>query len=189
MLLEKEGMKASDFEFANLRVVDMPAAMAAPNNTFDAVIGWNPFMQRIVQGGYGKMIIPAPKFEEQAKITYPFVISTTQAYLKDHPDVVQKVINAYAKGHKFIRDHRDEAVKIYADAVKKHGGKLDEAAIRVMLFDTDRYGGAAFSDADMADLTATRDFLFKAGKLKAKPDFSHVINRSFGKKGEMALTH
>jgi aliphatic sulfonates family ABC transporter substrate-binding protein len=189
MLLEKEGLKASDFDFANLRVVDMPAAMAAPNNTFDAVIGWNPFMQRIVQGGFGKMVIPAKKFEEQAKITYPFVISTTQAYLKDHPDVVQKVINAYAKGHKFIRDHKDEAVKIYTDTVKKHGGKLTEDVVRLMLFDTDRYGGAEFSDADMVDLTSTRDFLFKAGKLKAKPDLAKVINRSFGGKAEKALTN
>jgi NitT/TauT family transport system substrate-binding protein len=189
MLLEKEGLKASDFQFTNLRVVDMPAAMAAPNNTFDAVIGWNPFMQRIVQGGYGKLVIPAATFEKEAKITYPFVISTTKTFLKDHPDVVQKVINAYAKGHKFIRDHKDEAVKIYTDAVKKHGGKLTEDTIRLMLFDTDRYGGAAFSDADMVDLTQTRDFLFKVGKLKSKPDFANVINRSFGSKGEKALTN
>lgn len=189
MLLEKEGLKASDFQFTNLRVVDMPAAMAAPGNTFDAVIGWNPFMQRIVQGGHGKLIIPAKKFEEQAKITYPFLISTTQAYLKDHPDVVQKVINAYAKGHKYIRDHNDEAVKIYTDSVKKRGGKLTEDVIRLMLFDTDRYGGAAFSDADMVDLTSTRDFLLKAGKLKSKPDLAKAINRSFGAKGEKALTN
>ena len=189
MLIERQGLKASDFDFANLRVVDMPAAMAAPNNTFDAVIGWNPFMQRIVQGGYGKLIIPAKTFEEQAKITYPFVISTTQTFLKEHPDIVQKVINAYAKGHKYIRDHKEEAVQIYAAQVKKQGGKLTEDIIRLMLFDTDRYGGAAFSDADMVDLTATRDFLFKAGKLKANPDLAKVVNRGFGNKGEKALTN
>ena len=32
MLIEKQGLKESDFNFTNLRVVDMPAAMAAPNN-------------------------------------------------------------------------------------------------------------------------------------------------------------
>jgi aliphatic sulfonates family ABC transporter substrate-binding protein len=189
MLLEKEGLKASDFQFANLRVVDMPAAMAAPGNAFDAVIGWNPFMQRIVQGGFGKMIIPAAEFEKQAKITYPFLISTPKAYLKDHPDIVQKVINAYAKGHKYIRDHKEEVVKIYTDSVKKRGGKLDEDAVRLMLFDTDRYGGAAFSDADMVDLSSTRDFLLKEGKLKSKPDLAKVLDRTYGKKGEMALTN
>jgi ABC-type nitrate/sulfonate/bicarbonate transport system substrate-binding protein len=189
MLLERQGLNADDFQFTNLRVVDMPAAMAAPNNSFDAVIGWNPFMQRIVQGGHGKLIVPAKTFEDQAKITYPFLISTTKTYLKEHPDVVQKVINAYAKGHKYIRDHKEEAVKIYTADIQKRGGKLTEDMIRLMLFDTDRYGGAALSEADMADLTATRDFLFKAGKLKAKPDFANVINRSFGSKGEKALTN
>ena len=189
MLLEKEGLKASDFQFTNLRVVDMPAAMAAPGNTFDAVIGWNPFMARIVQGGYGKMIIPAKTFEQQAQITYPFLISTTQAYLKDHPDVVQKVINAYSKGHKYIRDHQDEAVKLYTEDVQKRGGKLTEDMVRLMLFDTDRYGGAAFSAADLKDLNSTRDFLLKEGKLKSKPDFGKVLDLSFSKKSEMALTN
>jgi ABC-type nitrate/sulfonate/bicarbonate transport system substrate-binding protein len=102
---------------------------------------------------------------------------------------VQKVINAYAKGHKYIRDNKDEAVKLYTEDVQKRGGKLTADMVRLMLFDTDRYGGAAISAADLTDLTSTRDFLLKEGKLKAKPDFNVVLNQSFGKKAEMALTH
>jgi len=189
MLLEKQGLNAGDFQFTNLRVVDMPAAMAAPNNTFDAVIGWEPGMTRIAQTGHGKIVIEANQFEEMAGITYPFLISTTKQYLKTNPVVVQKIINAYAKADKYIREHHDEAVKIYTEEVRRRGGKLTEDIVRVMLFDTARFGGPAFANADMKDLVATRDFLIKIGKLKALPPFEQFIDRSFGQKAEKALVN
>ena len=115
------------------------------------------------------MITEAKQFEEKAGITYPFLFSTTQQFLKEHPDMVQKVLNAYAKGNKYIREHKDEAVKIFAEAANKRGAKLTEDIVRVMLFDTDRFGGSAFSDGDMKDLPATRAFMMKIGKLKSPP--------------------
>jgi len=188
-LLEKQGLSPKDFVFTNIRVVDMPAAMAAPGNKFDAVIGWEPGMTRIVRSGHGKMITEAKDFEQQAKITYPFVLSTTQAFYKAHPDVVQKVLNAYAKGDKYIRDHKDEAVKIFTDSVRARGSKLTEDIVKVMLFDTERYGGASFSDADMQDLAGTRDFMLKIGKLKSPPPLSKIIDQSYAAKAEKALTN
>lgn len=189
MLLQKEGLDPKDFDFANIRVVDMPAAMAAPGNTFDAVIGWEPGMTRIVQSGHGKMIIEANEFEKQAKITYPFLLSTTETFNKEHPDIVQKVVNAYAKGQKFVRDHKDEAVKIFTDAAKKRGGKLSEETVKLMMFDTDRFGGVNFTAGDLEDLPSTRDFMIKIGKLKKSPDLDKALNQSYAKKAEQALTH
>jgi ABC-type nitrate/sulfonate/bicarbonate transport system substrate-binding protein len=186
MLLEKEGLKPSDFNFTNLRVVDMPAAMAA-GGRFDAVIGWEPGMHRIVQSGHGQVNIDADAFEKAAQITYPFLISTTRQFHKDHPDVVQRLLNGYAKADKFIREHHDEAVKIYVDDINQHGGKLTADVAQAMLFDTDRFGGPAFTAGDMQDLPATRDFLIKTGKLKALPPFDDIIDQSFGKKAEAML--
>lgn len=188
-LLEKQGLKESDFDFANLRVVDMPAAMAAPGNTFDAVFGWEPGVQRIVQSGHGKVVLDANEMERMAGITYPFLLSTTQQYLKDNPGIVQRVVNAYAKGAKFIRDNKDEAVKIYTDEVRKRGGKLTEDQVRAMLFDTERYGGLTFSEGDLKDIPATRDFLIKEGTLKSLPPLDKFLDQSFAKKAEAALTN
>src|SRR5262245_57961259 len=53
ILLQKEGLSESDFRISNLRVTDMPTAMAS-QGTFDAVFGWDPMMTRIVQSGNGK---------------------------------------------------------------------------------------------------------------------------------------
>jgi ABC-type nitrate/sulfonate/bicarbonate transport system substrate-binding protein len=189
MIMQAQGLKPSDFKISNLRVVDMPAAMAAPSNDFDAVIGWEPGMHAIVQSGHGKIIIEAKQFEDMAHITYPFLLSTTEQYRKQHADIVQKVVNAYAKADKYIRGHHDDAVKVYTAEVHRRGGKLTEDTVRVMLFDTDRFGGAAFTDGDMKDLPQTRDFLMKIGKLKSLPPLDKILDQSFGKKAEAMLTN
>jgi len=187
MLLEKEGLKQSDFQFTNLRVVDMPAAMSAAAGNLDAVIGWEPGMQRIVGSGHGKVVIPAQQFQEMAGITYPFLLTTTQQYRKDHPEIVQKVVNAYQKADKYIGGHKEETVKIYQDEIARRGGKLTADDIRVMLFDVDRYGGAAFSDGDMKDFPATTAFLLKLNQIKKAPDLKALIDTSFGTKAQAAV--
>jgi NitT/TauT family transport system substrate-binding protein len=187
MLLEQQGLKESDFKFTNLRIVDMPAAMAAGSTDLDAVLGWEPGMQRIVNAGHGKVVIPAKTIEEMAGITYPFLLTTTQQYRKDHADIVQKVVNAYEKADKYIGGHKEETVKIYQDEITRRGGKLTADDIRVMLFDVDRYGGAAFSAGDMKDFPATTAYLLKVGQIKKAPDLKALLDPSFGTKAEAAV--
>jgi aliphatic sulfonates family ABC transporter substrate-binding protein len=187
MILEQQGLKQSDFNFTNLRVVDMPGAMETNSANLDGVIGWEPGMRRIVNSGKGKVVITAKQFEEMASITYPFLLTTSQQYRKDHPDIVQKVVNAYNKADNYISGHHDEAVKIYVDEIKRRGGKLTEDDVRNMLFDVDRYGGAAFSPGDMKDLPTTRDYLLKIGQIKSKLDLNAIIDTSFGTKAQAAL--
>ena len=102
-LLEREGMSEEDLGISKVRVRDMSAAMAS-GGQFDAVLGWEPGMQRIVQGGHGYEVITARQIEDMAQITYPFILSATKEYVAANPDVIQSVINAYAKAHKFVRD-------------------------------------------------------------------------------------
>lgn len=184
MLMEREGLKESDFQITNLRVVDMPAAMGGASNNFDAVIGWEPGMARIVNTGHGKVILTTKQIEELAHVTYPFLLSTNKTYFKAHPDVVQKVVNAYAMGDKFAREHHDETIQIYIDEVKRHGGTLTPQEVGLMLYDTERYGGPAINARDMEDVVATRAFLVKTGKIKSPPALDTIIDESFGKKAE-----
>jgi sulfonate transport system substrate-binding protein len=187
MLLEKQGLKQSDFDFTNLRVVDMPAAMETESTNLDAVLGWEPGMRRIVNAGRGKVVITAKQFEEMAGITYPFLLTTAQSYRKDHPDIVQKVVNAYEKADRFIGDHKEETVKIYVDEIKRRGGNLSEDDVRNMLFDVDRYGGVAFSAGDMKDFPATSAYLYKVKQIKAPADLKAIIDPSFGIKAMAAV--
>ena len=185
MLLEKEGLTEEDFQITNVRVNDMPAAMAAGGN-FDAVLGWEPGMQRIVQGGFGKEIITARQIEEMAAITYPFIITTTEEYKAAHPDVVQGVVNAYAKAHAYIEANPDEATRIYKEYLDSTGANLDEATVKYMLFDTDRFGGVNFTDADWGDLVATGAFMVKTGELTEEPNLDAIVDRTLAEKAEAA---
>ena len=187
MLMEQQGLKPEDFKITNLRVVDMPAAMAAPGNDFDAVIGWEPGMQSIVKGGHGKVIIEAKQIEDMAQITYPFMLTTTRDYRDKNPAVVQKVLNAYAKAHKFARENKDETVNIYVAEVARRGGKLMADDARVMLYDTARFGGPAVNDLDMKDIVATRAYLLKKESVKAIPEPEKLMDQSFGPKAEASL--
>jgi aliphatic sulfonates family ABC transporter substrate-binding protein len=186
MLLEKKGMKDEDLGISNVRVRDMPAAMAS-GDTFDAVIGWDPAMERIVQSGYGKEIVSTGDFMEMAGITYPFVLSTTEEYLKAHPEAVQGVVNAYAKAHKFITDNPDEALRIYYEYLKTTGAELDEPTVKQMMFDVERFGGVAFTDADWQDLPATAAFLVKAGRIDKSLEIDKIIDRQIGEKAEASV--
>jgi ABC-type nitrate/sulfonate/bicarbonate transport system substrate-binding protein len=187
MLLEKQGLKQSDFNFTNLRTVDMPAAMQTETANLDAVLGWEPGMRRIVKAGKGKIVITAKQIQDMAGVTYPFLLTTTQQYRKDHPDIVQKVVNAYEKADRYISGHRKEAVKIYLDDIKRHGSKLSEDDIRNMLFDVDRYSGAAFSADDMKDFPATSAYLYKVKQIKAPANLKAIIDPSFGIKAMSAM--
>jgi NitT/TauT family transport system substrate-binding protein len=186
MLLERQGLKLSDFNVTNLRVVDMPTAMATSTN-IDAVLGWEPSIQRIVQAGKGKVMLTSKQLEDMAGITYPFLVVTTPTYAKEHAGIVQKLMNGYAKADKYIAKHHDETVQIYLNEIKRRGAKLSESDIRLMLFDdVDRFGGTAFSTADMQDLTSTVSYMEKTHLLKTKLDLGKLIDPSFGKQAAMA---
>lgn len=186
MLIEKEGLKESDFTVTNLRVSDMPAALAS-SKTFDAVMGWEPHMSRIVEGGFGKEVISAKQFEQMAKISYPLLLSTRQDYRAKNPAAVQGVVNAYAKAHKFIRANTNEAVAIYMGFLKKTGSKLNEKIVRKMLFEVDRFGGAHINKGDQVDLPDTLNFLFKLKRIKTLPKLSDIVDLSFGEKAKASI--
>jgi ABC-type nitrate/sulfonate/bicarbonate transport system substrate-binding protein len=187
MLLEREGMSEEDLCISNVRVRDMPAAMAS-GGQFDAVLGWEPGMQRIVQGGHGYEVITARQIEDMAQITYPFILSATKEYVAANPDVIQSVVNAYAKAHKFVRDHPDDAVAIFKPFLDGAGGVMDVETVRYMMFDTDRFGGVAYTDRDMTDLVSTVDFLKRTrGGMDNMPAIENSIIPEFGNKAEEAI--
>lgn len=186
-LVEQLGLKPTDFKISNVRVVDMPTAMATKPPKFDAVMGWDPMMSRIVQAGNGKEIISAAQFQKMANITYPLLLVANKNWVDKHHDTVQKFVNAYAMADKYIRAHPDEALAMYTDTVHKAGAKLDESIIKTMMFEVPKFMGVNFIPSDWTELPRTRDFLFKVGKITSKPDIKAVTDPSFGDAAEARI--
>lgn len=187
MLLEKNGLKESDFKVSNVRVVDMPTAMASSPRPFDVVFGWDPMMQRIVQAGKGKEIISAQQFQDMAGVTYPLILVADKNYIAKNRDTVQHFVNAYAKAQKFIRNNPDEALRMYSETVRKAGATLDESIIKTMMFEVPKFGGVNFVASDWTELPRSRDFLFKNGQIKSKPDIKEITDPSFADAAEAKI--
>lgn len=179
MLLEKEGLDPADFEISNVRVTDMPTAMAS-SGTFDAVLGWDPMMQRTVQAGHGKEIITAKQFQEMAGITYPLLLVAQKDYVEANRDTVQSLINAYHRAHQWIQENPEEALKIYMAEIEARGADLEEEIVRNMMFEVDKFTGVHFIESDWTELASTRDFLKADGRISTAPDLKEITDPSFG---------
>lgn len=186
MLLKKQGLSPKDFNITNVRVTDMPAAMSS-KGAFDAVLGWEPMMQRIVQAGYGTEIISADQFQKMAGITYPLVLVADKNWIAKHSETVQAVVNGYARGQQWIRKHPTQALDLYSSYIAKHGSKLEKSIVKKMMFEVPKYNGVEFVPSDQSEFTDTRDFLFAQGRIKSKPELKDVMDPSFAAKAEAKL--
>jgi len=177
-LVKKEGLTEKDFNISNVRVTDMPTAMAS-TGTFDAVLGWDPMMQRIVQAGYGKEVISAASFQEMAGITYPLLLVANKDFIEKNKEKVQHFVNAYSHAHQWIRQNPEGALDAYVDTITKAGAPLDKETVRTMMFEVDKFGGVRFIDSDVAELQGSADFLHETGVLSTAPDVKTIIDPSF----------
>ncbi len=187
MLLQKEGLQESDFRISNVRVVDMPTAMESSPPAFDAVLGWDPMMTRIVEAGRGKEVISAEQFQQMAGITYPLLLVASKTYIDGNRDTVQHFVNAYAKAQKYVRDHPDDALQIYMQTIRQSGAKLDDAMVKTMMFEVPKFIGVNIIPSDWTELARSRDFLFAKGQIQDKPDLKAIIDPSFGDKAEASI--
>jgi ABC-type nitrate/sulfonate/bicarbonate transport system substrate-binding protein len=180
MALEREGLKPSDFVLSNVRVSDMPAAMAS--DTFDAVMAWEPQARRIIEMGRGKEVITAAEFEKIAEVTYPMVVMSTQNVIRERPEVVQSYVNAFARAQRFVDAHRPETVKLFRTILPPEtSAALSDGEVSEQIFKMSYFDHAAFSESDLADLRRTGDFLNRLGTLSAKPDLDKSINQQFAR--------
>lgn len=182
--LEELGLKENDFEITNLRVSDMPTAMQG--GSFDAVLGWEPNMSRIVELGYGEKVILPDQFEQMAGITYPFVLFTTQDIVENQPDLVRRFLMAWAKSQEFVDTYPEEAVQILRETLGDAVTSLSDEELNRLTF-IYKYDRTALTEADIKDLKRTQEFLFSREKIGSKPDIEGIIDNSFALKAEQEL--
>ncbi len=183
--IRRLGLKEDDFNINNLRVNDMPTAMHG--GSFDAVLGWEPNMSRIVALGYGVKAIAPKSFEKIAGVTYVFPLFTTLEMAKQNPGVVQKFMNAFAKAQNFAHKRRPESLRILRNSLGDVVKHLSDAELESLayVYQKDR---VAFTDADMKDFDIMGAFMLQSGRLKTMPDVSVRIDNSFALKAQQVLT-
>ncbi|MBT3350807.1 MAG: ABC transporter substrate-binding protein [Nitrospinaceae bacterium] len=177
--LDKIGLSEKMFEMRYMRTSRIGAAMGT--GTIDAAVPWYPFAKSILNRKLGRQIIDKSEIETVAKVPYPFMLYTRSGFIKKHPGITQKVVNAWVKSKRWIENNREEAAKLFHKFSTRRGKKLkmEDARffIKILDFKTD-----VWNEEMMADLKANQVLLKKLGKIKTTPNLYDYVDNSFVKK-------
>lgn len=178
MALEREGLSSSDFVISNIRVPDMPTAMAA--GAFDAAFAWDPSAQRITELGLGVEVIGSREFEKMADVIYPFILMTTRKQIEDNPEMVQKFVKGFLDAKLIVNEERDATVDLYRSTLPEDISKAtsDETIFNSIYSDL-RYDLSEFKPNVLDELNRTAAFLVKQGNIKSAPDLSKSVDTQF----------
>ncbi|MEV6300228.1 aliphatic sulfonate ABC transporter substrate-binding protein [Actinoplanes sp. NPDC051861] len=133
--LDEAGLKPSDVTVTNLQHADGKTALE--RGDVDAWAGLDPLMATSEVDAGSKLIYRNVAFNSYG------VLNAREAFLTEHADLAQAVVDAYERARQWIKDNPDEAVKLYA-----REAKITEAVAKTVLtertrLDVDPVPGAA----------------------------------------------
>ncbi|WP_433825486.1 aliphatic sulfonate ABC transporter substrate-binding protein [Actinoplanes sp. CA-015351] len=108
--LDEAGLKPSDVVVTNLQHADGKAALE--RGDVDAWAGLDPLMATSELEAGSKLIYRNVGFNSYG------VLNAREAFLTEHPELAQSVVNAYEKARQWIKDNPDQAVALYAREAK-----------------------------------------------------------------------
>lgn len=182
IILGKLGFTPSDFELTNLRVSDMPTAMQS--GSFDAVLGWEPMMTRIVAAGFGHQVISSQDFEKMAGVYYPLVIVTRPDIMEKEPELVTNYLRAWRTAQKFVQTNPDETVDILMRELGDIAGALDKETVRQVLYGGTYYDTIVLPQTAVDEMNDIANYLKEQGVIKDAPDMATLVDMTFAKKAQ-----
>jgi ABC-type nitrate/sulfonate/bicarbonate transport system substrate-binding protein len=151
-VLSRRGMKYEDITFEN--IMAPPAlATALAEGKVDAVVSWEPFNTMALERAKDSYVV----LRGGGHLSYIMVATVHDPLLRDNPALVQSLVNGLAAASHYTRQHRAEAVDIFAKWVPNMDIEVARKAIGHIKFDP-RVSGAslkAFENAqdDLLRLT------------------------------------
>lgn len=182
IILQKLGLRASDFELTNLRVSDMPTAMQS--GSFDGVIGWEPMMTRIVSAGFGYEAISSQDFETMAGVYYPLLLATKPELVESDRELVQTYVTAWRRAQKFVETNQDQTVEILKSQLGDIAGALDEETVRAVLYGGTYYDTVVLPQQGIDEMRDIAAYLKAESVIQSEPDIERLLDMSFAEKAQ-----
>ncbi|MGN6771509.1 MAG: ABC transporter substrate-binding protein [Rhizobiaceae bacterium] len=173
-LLERGGLTRDDIEYVNVTRGSEVQLLAA--GTLDAIWGYAygqaPTLE---QKGFPVNIMP---MKDYGLISYGTVIFTTQALMKDNPDLVKRFLRATLKGYLWAHDHQKEAV---AEVIKVAPDRNLELETKKLGIIFGLYNAKDYADrfGEMSDDKWAKTIKFLGEDLPVKPDPSKMYTNEF----------
>lgn len=180
--LKARGLSTKDFTIKNTNNPLIPAAMES--GSVDAAVTWEPSPSRLVAKGIGRILLGPDDLAGPANSPYPFFLITSSKLIEQKPDVVQKVVNAWAQSLKYIRENPDDVARIMQESMKKMRGislKLEDVKKDVYLTKYDRL---TIGDVDIKDTEEIARVFYEEGRMKSVPNIRSVIDNRFAEKAQ-----
>ena len=175
--LDKNGMNENDINYVNMTVND--AGPAFISGKTDASVLWEPFQTKAVKEGKGKVLFSS----KDTPGLIPDLLVFRDDVVKNRPDDIQKIVDAWFDALTYFKTHQDEAIELMAKKAETtpedfklglDSIKLFTAADNVEAFGKrDDYTSLAYT----AEKTA--DFLKKLDMVDEIKDFSVLFDSQF----------
>jgi taurine transport system substrate-binding protein len=177
--LQEAGLSEKDVKIIDAEPDDIYAAWS--RGDIDAAYVWNPNLAKIVKDG-GKVLITSEDLAKQGKTTYDLAV-VTDAFAKDHPDVVETWLAQQDRAVKLIRSDPQAAAK---DIAAELSISPDEALAQLkdlIFVDAKQQAGPDYLGGGLArNLFAAAEFNKKLGQIpKVAPEstYGNAVTATF----------
>jgi NitT/TauT family transport system substrate-binding protein len=178
--LEKNGMSEKDINYTNMTVND--AGPAFISGKVDASVLWEPFQTTAVKEGNGKVLFSS----KETPGLIPDLLVFRESVVKDRPDDVQKIIDAWFDALAYFQDHQDEAIQLMAKKAETTPEDFKLGLDSVKLFTAQDNVNAFGKQGDYTSLAftgeKTAEFLKKLNMISDIPDVNALMEPKFVQK-------
>lgn len=165
---QRDDLAWEDFEWVNLNVEDMAAALA--DGSIVSFTAWEPTPaiaeatgDAVVMMSYGEIALT------------PVLIHTTKAYAEEHPDELVAFLRGHLDKMAMIQNDVDEAARIAAEAASSSGSEVSPEVFKTIF---ERVDFSLDVDENVtASLEDTASFLVDIGEVEEVPQF--FVDTSF----------
>ncbi len=165
--LRQHGLSGTDVEVVNLQHADGGAALE--RGDVAAWAGLDPIMAT------SEVTSGAKLFYRNTEFTSYGFLNSREAFIKDHPDLAQKVVDAYEKAREWIAAHPAEAVALLA----KESGVTPEVAEIVLTQRTNLKVSPVPGDPQRAVLERVLPVLVAEGQVKDEAAAKKALDTLF----------
>lgn len=163
----------SDVELVNIATGD--AATVLSTGAVDAVAIWEPNVTRLVADGTAKIIGEGP----DCGLLGVNPILARAEYAQNHPEVIQVIIEQYARGVAALDNLDEDIKKKVADALSLDAELLDDVAAKYEYT-------VKISEADIENLQDTISFLVKIGNLEKEYQIKDYVKTEYVENADIA---
>jgi NitT/TauT family transport system substrate-binding protein len=146
-----------------------------------------PWATRLVNEGGGKVLVDeASRWPKGQYVTTQLVVTTS--FLKAHPDVVQKLVDAQVAANDYIHTNVTDSQQLVSTAIQRITGKAIDPSLVIASFANIEFTNDPIASSLVKDNATQRRFGFPAaGSLDGLYDLS-FLNRSLRGAGEPPVT-